>query len=138
MRKLKNPTVEGEVVGASGSPKKPIDKRWFIIGGLILVLVITFVVLLIVSNSGGTSEQKADPIDTEELSVVGWTCDDGSVITFDGKNNVTWADDVAIITNIYTVKNAIISFGNTTGTIKNDVLTLKFADEKITCQRSGQ
>lgn len=141
IRKVKNPTLEGEVVGSSGAPKKPIDKRWFIIIGLILILIITLIVLLIISNTNSTSgsdtNNSGDPIKTEDTSNATWSCSDGSSITFDGNANVVWTDEVAIIRDTYVVNNNQITFGNTTGTISGDTLTLEFNNTKITCERSA-
>lgn len=148
MRKVQNPTVEGEVVGASnkfGNPKKPLDKRWLIIGGLILILVVVFVVLLVISNppnnttsgnSSNNTQPQGDPISADKITSAVWSCDDYSTITFDG-NDVKWSSRASILEMPYKVDDSQLSFGTVIGTVEDNKLALTIADNyKVACTRS--
>ncbi|MDR3298134.1 MAG: hypothetical protein LBT19_02070 [Candidatus Nomurabacteria bacterium] len=92
MRKVKTPTVEGEVVGAPNSPRKPIDKRWFILGGLILLLIIIFVTLLIISNSNNNNNTTSEP-DVYQTDIIGeWSCTDGLIMSFYSDKTYIWTN----------------------------------------------
>ena len=95
MQKVKNPTLEGEVVGSSGAPKKPFDKRWIIIGALILILVIVFIVLLVISNTNKNPQGDTTPPDpvVYESDVVGeWSCSDATVLGFYTDKTYVWSN----------------------------------------------
>ena len=145
MQKVKNPTIEGEVVGSSGAPKKPFDKRWIIIGALILILVVIFIVLLIISNSNNSNGAPAaqalpqgDPISQEEVTSTKWSCSYNATMTFysDGKLIRTTPSSESEFT--YTIDGTKLTYGNSTGVIKDNILTINHANgDQSTCRKEN-
>lgn len=83
--------------GDGAKEKKPIDKRWFVLGGGILVLVIVLVVLLIIDNQGGTTDGDTATDDSTTSSYRGrlqggWKCDEGTTMDYYGDGTYTWAN----------------------------------------------
>ena len=83
----------GGVVQENPVEKKSIDKRWFAIIGLIVVLVVTLVVLNVISNN----MRSTDNADEEFVSYTGivagvWTCDDGTEMQFYADRSYIWAN----------------------------------------------
>lgn len=144
MRKVKNPTIEGEVVGAPGEPKKPIDKRWFVIGGLVLILVVTFVVLLIISNSSdstvpatqGKDLPAGDPISEEEVTSTKWLCSYNATMTFYDDGRLVRITPTAESEFTYNIDGTKLTYGKSTGVIKDDIMTINHANgDQSTCHK---
>jgi hypothetical protein len=81
--------VAGGVTQSDLVEKKSMDKRWFVIGGLILVLVVLLVVLNVISNRGNSStDDGSAPYDS--VVVGSWTCDGGMEMRFFADKTYLW------------------------------------------------
>lgn len=68
--------------GSSNRVKRKIDKRWFILAGLVVVFVTMLVILLIRNSEDG---------ETGSEGIVGsWLCDDGVERGFTGDGEYSW------------------------------------------------
>ena len=113
----------------SGVEKKPIDKRWFVIGGLVILLVVVLIVLVVMS--GGKNE------DIKVDSIVGtWSCDDDSEIIFSGDGDMSWTDDVGIMRDKYVIEGSTIKFGAVKARYSNNQITVNVLDKRsVVCGR---
>jgi hypothetical protein len=135
MHKVQGTPVEGEVVNPSAHPIKTIDKRWFLLIGLIVILIITVITLLIIDNANNSASPTTPP---PSLASSTWTCSDNSTLTFDDSENLTWSDPIGTINAEYTISSSELSFGNVTGIIDGNTLTLTTSDsQKITCHKEN-
>ena len=87
---LNNAGQNGHGVGRQGGRK--IDKRWFVLGGLVLVLVILIVVLVVVSLVSDQTEETKEEAEIEaQTAIVGdWLCDDGMERDFANDGTYIW------------------------------------------------
>ena len=94
----------GGVVPNNYVEKRPFDKRWFAIGGLIVALVATLIVLSVISRGGGGDVPGGDG-----GSVVGtWRCDDIYSFFEDGSFFVRSIDGSASSVGAYSYDGGVL------------------------------
>jgi len=118
--------------GPGGRPeKKPIDKRWILIGGLIVFLVVVLVVLNLVAGGRGEAA-------ISKGFVVGtWSCEDESAVIFYENGSVSWARKGATIEDEYVVDEEVIKFGAVNVRRSGERMAIDTIDgDQIVCERT--
>jgi hypothetical protein len=125
----KGGVVEGVVV----ANKKSLDRRWFIIGGLIVVLAAVAIVLSVIG-----SRVETDGGGNMDTIVGRWSCDDESEITFSEDGNVSWVDEIGRIEDEYIVNGGVIKFGAVSLRYEDERITIDIGNGgQVTCERMG-
>jgi hypothetical protein len=128
---------KGGVVPNSYVEKKPLDKRWFLIGGLILVLVVVLIVVNVIGFGGGT---------TRDVMAGTWRCGDSSTIKFDDSGNAKWDSSMGEIAGKHDSRTGKIEFnlGDIVGSLEGgklvivDTTGLVLDSGRVSCERSEQ
>ena len=83
--------VEAQVVREGSAEKKSVDKRWFAIGGLIVVLVVVLVALNVFGANRGRGGVAGEGFVPYAGAMVGlWSCDDGTEMGFYSDRTYSW------------------------------------------------
>ena len=127
----------GGVVPNDYVEKKQLDKRWFLIGGLVLALVVMLVVLNVIGGGRSTSGGGEESI--EEAIMGEWDCEDGSGILFSSDGSVAWSYPAGTIRDEYRVHDNSVEFGAVAAEYGNDGrLSISMDERALTsCERSG-
>ena len=103
--------------GSSDKWYKKIDKRWFVIGALLLVFVVVLVILLVVKN---TTEETTveDAVAREEIlyegEIVGnWICDDNLERDFRADLTYMWFGGEIAESGTYEEENGVLKVRRT-------------------------
>ena len=80
----------GGVVQENPVEKKSIDKRWFVIIGLIVVLVVTLVVLSVISGRINDDNVDSGFVPYAGIVAGAWICDDGNQMWFYSDRSYIW------------------------------------------------
>jgi len=133
--------VAGGVTPGGSAEKKPLDKRWFVIGGLVLLLIVALIVVAVAGGRSGGDEDEAvgggNNTDIEDVSLVGtWDCENESRITFSDDGGVTWVYDFAIIEDDYVIDDETAKFGAVSVKLNGGQLIISRASgEEVVCEK---
>ena len=70
-------------VGETNKEKNPIEKKWFLLGGLALVMIVALIVLNVMSGSSDTRNNNDPVANRDGVELIGaWVCDGSDVVEF--------------------------------------------------------